>query len=464
MQQRAHNFAEAGFRITKDEVGVYQLRLSGGIPARIRRFNRFAKYVLLETSCNAGLAASCLVVCDGILPSELGQIDSALANIYKWRDQLCLEWRGDGPPRLERRAISDRTVSVLTSLDCTPCGLLEGLEASLSESPQYKPFKPKERLIELERDALCWWYQNLPLPLFFHVSGVQPMTALSRACLASEATNLVPSLPVKESNESNPWTTEDSCSELIDAMAIATGSDSSSILIRQALEHISLVEKETDSMAKDRWIDALLKLRMTAASTGPITSLLLAWSIDIIESGTIQQPNPPKRTPHAYLHKALEPLFYSLKKMSIDIDRWDTETLCDMYQGLVQAQAPGSQKTMASALTNFHHFLITWFDAPPLTRSIRADVPLGEVKAHVVWPHQLERALTWIDRSITDGRLAESIHVALHIAKAAASRVSEVIFTRVANVTNWGDWLEIEIAPTARFGRLKSPAAQRRLV
>lgn len=139
---------------------------------------------------------------------------------------------------------------------------------------------------------------------------------------------------------------------------------------------------------------------------------MIAWAIDLIESGSIQQPNSPKKTLSTYLHKALEPLFLALSHLPKSDDGWDIDDLDNLYRSLISAEPPGSQKTMASALSNFHHFLQTWLDVPPLRNSLRADLPLAEVKAIVVWPHQIDRALSWVDLVTDDARLTTAVHLA----------------------------------------------------
>jgi len=460
----------AGLRCTEDAVGVEQLRLGPGVPARIRRFTKVVRSVLLADASTRGVQAASLVALDGVLPSALEQAQSGLANIFLWRDLRCLEWKATEPPRLERRALHARTLLLLNAkkldsdLGGVPLDLALDLATYLNQHPDYAAFKPSDRVREFERDALCWWYQCLPLPLFFHLSGLQPLSAVSRVCLACEQTLMVPEPKVALDDGADvPFSVDESCSELLDVMSLSTGPDSSSIVLRQALEHVSLLGAETDAPAKRRWIGALLGLRLLAARAGPLTALLLAWAVDLIESGTVRQPNPPKGTPHAYLHKALLPLFECLKDLSGDAGDWDVTSLDQLYRAMVAAVPVGSQRTMASALTNFHHFLEDWLDVPSLKASLHGEVPLAEVRAMVIWPHQIELALQWVDRATDDPRLAGAVRVALLIARESPSRASELAFLRLANVTDWGTYLEIEIAPSMRYGRLKSRAAQRRL-
>lgn len=459
----------AGILCSQDSVAVHHLRLGSGIPKRIRRFNGFIKAALTSNKSTIGVDAACLVALDAVLPSSLPRVESGLGYIYSSRGLYFLDWREDSPPRTERRALHARTMQVLSRDEVRDTRrdlalpLLNALQEFLNTQSPYAEFKAKERIRELELDALCWLYQCLPLPLFFHASGVQPLSAVSRACLASETSQLIPFLKDASRQENQDQMNEERCSELLDAMALSTGADANPILVRQALEHISLRSDESDAVAKRRWLGGLLGLRMAATRTGPISALMIAWAIDLIESGSIQQPNSPKKTLSTYLHKALEPLFLALSHLPKSDDGWDIDDLDNLYRSLISAEPPGSQKTMASALSNFHHFLQTWLDVPPLRKSLRADLALTEVKAIVIWPHQIDRALSWVDHVTDDARLAGAIRVTMHIAKEAPSRVSELANLRVGNVLDRGTYLEIEIAPSQRFGRLKSRAAQRRL-
>lgn len=458
----------AGLLISQDSIGVHSVRLGQGVLARARRIAKVAQTILTTDAGTAGIEAASLGVFDAVRPSELPAAATGLSHIFAWRDLRCLEWRAEEPPRLERRALHARTIGLLHAKELLGSEEKVDLHSQLCEfldrQVEYAEFKRVDRVLEFERDLMCWWYQCLPMPLFFHVSGVQSLSAVTRACLACADNDLVPELAAVNGAQGEPEFADDnSCAELLDMVEISSGQDASGVVLKQALDIVSLLEAETDAVAKRRWIGGLLGLRMLAASIGPITALLLAWGVDMIESGTPRQPNPPKTTPYAYLHRALLPLFEALREMAGSPDTWPIDVLASIYQVLVAAQSHGNQGTMASALTSFHRFLQAWYDAPPLKRPLHSDVPLSEARAIVIWPHRLVLAKGWIPQITDDSLLIECLQVVLAIAGEAPSRAKEVQFLRLGNVIDWGHCIEVEIAPSWRNDRLKTPWSQRRL-
>lgn len=458
----------AGLLISEDSVGVHSVRLGSGVAARVRRIDTLAHTILAAEEKSVGIEAASLAVFDGVRPSDLPNVAAKLADIFAWRELRCLEWRAEEPPRLERRALHARTIGLLHANGLLGTAAQFDLHGQLCEfldrQVEYADFKRADRVLEFERDLMCWWYQCLPLPLFFHLSGVQTLSAVTRACLACADTDLVPELaPVDCAEAASEFADDNSCAELLDMVGLSSGQDASAIVLKQALEIVSMHAAETDAVAKRRWIGSLLGLRMVAARTGPITSLLLAWAVDLIESGTPRQPNPPKTTPYAYVHRALLPLFDVLRETSGPPDAWAVEVLASIYQVLVAAQSTGNQGTMASALTSFHRFLQDWYDAPPLRRPLHTDVPLPEARAIVIWAHRLSLAKQWVPRVTDDPLLAECLQVVLAITGESPSRAKEVLFLRLGNVQDRGHCIEIEIAPSWRCDRLKTPWSQRQL-
>lgn len=470
MRTRA-SLKSAGLVLTEDGFGVHSVRLGEGVPARVARITRLAGHILADVareSRSDGIEIAALCVFDAVLPSDLSIAASGMAHVYTWRDLRLLEWRAEKPPRWERRALHPTTIGLLHAegllLREVSVDLHGRLCTYLDRRVEYAEFKRVDRVLEFERDLICCWYQCLPMPLFFHLVGAQPLSAVSRACLACADHDLVPvPPPTADELEATEFADDNSCAELLDMVHQSSGQDSSAIVLKQALDVVSMYDSETDAVAKRRWIAGLLGLRMLAVSTGPVTSLLLAWAVDLIESGTARQPNPPKKTVYEYLRRALLPLFEALREMSDSPDTWAVEVLASIYQVLVATQSAGNQGTMASAMTSFHRFLQEWYDAPPLRRPLHADVPLPEARAIVIWPQRLAMARAWVPQLTDDPLLADCIQVVLAIAGEAPSRAKEILFLRLGNVIDHGHCIEIEIAPSWRTDRLKTAWSQRRL-
>ncbi|MBV8046800.1 MAG: site-specific integrase, partial [Paludibacterium sp.] len=458
--------ASSGLLITKDSIDVQHVRLAPGVPARIRRFALFIREALKANPSQVGVAAARLVALDAIRPSSLGGIQADWAHLYCWRGFTHLEWQEEDPPRLERRALSRSTLLALHHRSGSE-DLAPDLKKYLAESPSYAGVKPKDRLAECERDALCWWYQCLPMPLFFHVSGLQPLSAVSRLCLAREQTQTIPVLS-KDVLSVTPLAVHETCAEMLDFAALSEGSDQNAVVLQQATDRLKSAAAEPDAAALRRWVVELMELRFSALRAGPITSLLIAWAIDLCESGTIRSESPSKETPQKYFNKAAEPLLRKLRSFPDAIAEWQIDLLDAAYQELIAEEMtvnPGgaSARTLASALSNFHAFLMEWFDVPPLKERLHDAVPLIPVRANVVWDHVFNLAYSWINGCSQDRRLQTALKIIFSIAKEAPARATELMFLRVRNVVQHPGYIEIEVAPSLKYGRLKTRAAQRRL-
>jgi len=462
--------ASAGLLVTKDSIDVQHVRLATGVPARLRRFALFVRQALKANPSQVGAAAARLVALDAVRPTSLGGIQADWAHLYCWRGFTHLEWQEEDPPRLERRGLSRSTLLALhhrSESDHASKGLLSELTQYLAGSLAYADAKPKDRLVECERDALCWWYQCLPMPLFFHVSGLQPLSAVSRMCLAREQTETIPVL-LSEALAEPPADVRETCAEMLDLAALSEGPDQNTVVIQQATERFKSAAAEPDAAALRRWVVELMELRFSALRAGPITSLLVAWGVDLCESGTIRSENPSKETPQKYFSKAGGPLLHKLRGFPDTIAEWQIERLDAAYRELIAEEldvnpSGGSARTLASALSNFHAFLVEWFDVPPLKVRLHNAVPLIPVRANVVWDHVFNLAYSWINVCTEDRRLQTAVKIIFSIAKEAPSRATELMFLRVRNVVEHPGYLEIEIAPSLKYGRLKTRAAQRRL-
>lgn len=466
-----HLAETAGLLVTSDSIHVQSVRLRSGVPARIRRFGELIHEVVLAPHSKANIAAARLVALDGVRPDSLSLVEPALPTLYGWQGHVHVEWQEEIPPRLERRTLSASTLSALEARPILIQGdtsLQSELAAYLKTSTIYQSFPAKERVKELARDALCWWYQSLPLALFFHVSGLQPMSAVARVCLARMETGRVPIIVAPTLDAAAELMDVESCAELLDAAAMSSGTDESGVVLTQAILKMEAKTGETDAATLRRWVVELLKLRNQALQAGPICALLLAWIIDIAESGTLREENPSRETPKRYFVAAADRLRLKLKDLPEAISDWSIEVLAEIYDELVDGEMEANPRgtsahTLATALTNFHAFIVEWFDVSPLQRRLHAKVPMIPVRAKVVWSEEISIATGWINPLSDDRQVRTMLKVIFGIAKEAAARSTELLFLRVGNVQDFETYLEIEVAPSLRWGRLKTRAGQRRL-
>jgi hypothetical protein len=258
---------KAGFKLEKEGPGVYQWRVGAGITPRIRRFNAFGHETLCSTKNSADLLPALMVVLDGIPPSALKSIRKQAATPFQMHQVVLLEWDEVNPPRTERREISPLTtrawVQATQDRDSTSDAELPDLEMSLRkflyQSTSYG--ERKDPIQELELDALCWWYQCLPAPLFAHLARLQTLSALPRSALAREVTQLA--MVASDGIQDDP---ADACdlgltAECLNGVTQSDGDDRSTNALRMALDALVITKNEVDGVTKRKWGQALHHLR-----------------------------------------------------------------------------------------------------------------------------------------------------------------------------------------------------------
>lgn len=465
----------AGIWSEKDRIGLWQWRGSSEVQPRIRRFSAFILGVLASSVQGAGTLSARLVGLDGIRPRSLHEILRQGVVPYLDQDKVMLEWEDLVPPRKERRVLCRLTAAVWPSTVnesgviayIAPPNLVSGLADFLEACATYRNLS--DRAMELERDAFCWWYQGLPAPFFAHQTGLQVMSAVPRSALARRCKKLAVIHPATDGQNVDDSDTDIGfTAELIESVSFSEGSDRSPVVLQQGLDLMTAVGQEVDGVTKRRWAQSLFDLQSRAQATGPITSLLLAWGIDLCENGTVARSNLACSTVRQYFRCAPLPLFEALRLVTQkgDSGEWNTEDMHTIYVALIAAQSSGNKKTTASALTSFHNFLTEWFDLEPFTLGLHAEVPMARVHAQVIWPHEIDLVMSWL-KQVDDERVRNAAMIMLGIAREAPARTNELMRLRLANIREGqdqqGPCLEIEIARLARFGRLKTRAAQRRL-
>lgn len=465
---------EAGFLVGNEGPGLYQWRVDPQLPGRIGRFISFAKEVVTASPQERDNLPALMVVMDGILPSALHQIHRQNAAPYQARKRVFLEWDEEDPPRTERRELSPLTANAWlgagdseSPTDGMP-PLPSVLQAFIQRTDAYRDVP--NAFQELERDALCWWYQCLPAPFFAHLSRLQPMSALPRSALAREISGMAISFaPNNEEPGDEPDWNLGLTAEMMDRAEHCQGEDRSPVLLRNAISAMNPGAQETNGTTKRRWAQALYQLLPASRDPDPVSCLILGWGLDLIENGTPGQINLATATIKKYFSAAAIPLFNALKILSVEQPEsqgWSSDLLANLYEMLVEMQSAGNKRTMASALTSFHSFLCEWLDLDPMPVRLHNQVPAARVQTQIVWAHEYERVMGWLDM-VDDARVKTTAKILLGLAFEAPARTNELLRLRLQNFCVGRDlhdsFMEVEIAPSAFLGRLKTPAAQRRL-
>lgn len=443
-----------------------------------RRQARFMCFIHESIACKSdapGCLAARMVAVDGIKPSHIQEIVSQNAVPYRTAHGIAIDWLALEPMRWERRLLSSITLNAWPGQKLViagPCispfppiatNLWNELENYLATSDFYR--REKAPLQELELDAMSWWQEALPASLFGHCSETLVLSALPRSALA----RLECRLALAPTGTADV-TFNDSgvASDLVDAAMVSQGPDTSTALIDTVLDILKESTSEIDGVNKRHWSTEIQKLTNRAINAGPRTALLLAWAADMCESGTIEELNPADSTVSAYIRRGLMPLHQVLIGLSDELEGrdWSADSLRMQYQQLVASQSTGNQATMRAALTNFHHFLVTWLDIEPLKTPLPGTTSSALVGAQIIWQHELDLAMQWAAEH-DDCGMGTAAQIIFGIAFEAPVRAQELTRLRLCNLSfsedHKGEFAEIEIARHAATGRLKTPSSQRRL-
>lgn len=452
----------AGLRSEQDEVGLWQWRVADEVPARIRRFSAFVTEVLAHTTPGTPALSARLVALDGITPSALREIEKQRSIPYHTGADVQIEWEATSPPRIERRTLSKLSAAAWpmdiqqegVEAGIAAAELSKGLDEFLATSTVYPT--SGDQATELEQDAICWWFQAIPAPLFSHITGLQVLSALPRSALA-RASKKMAVVPAQDEDAArdNSETDLGLTAELVDSADTATGSDNNSLVLQQGIEFLVTTRNEPDGTTKRRWAQNLHTLKSSAQAAGPVTCLLLAWGIHLCERGTVSECNPARTTVRKYFVCAVQPLFEVLRMLpkNFDSHEWSAECMREIYLALMSAQSDGNKKNIANALTNFHAFAVEMLDIEPLGKGLHTEVPAAPVQAQIVWQNEIGLITGWL-QGVEDDRIKNAATIILKIAFEAPTRTNELLRLRLANFRpgqdGQGDIMEIEIARCAK--------------
>lgn len=456
----AHNIAKAAspVKVRFDRVKRAHIRVNGqtaGRAARLRKFQRALLYNKIEFQDTETKVAAYLIAFDGVATlSDLTDSLDNLKSMYHWRGNLCLEWE-DKEKRTNRRFLSIFTRRALAF----PCdgsyfssSILEKLEATLGK---FYPSTVTCCLEQLLHDAQAYLFEALPGPLFSHCSSIIPLTAVPRKVLARDAAQKALNASFEKGNENS----RAGLAYALDGYFSPRSKSDGAWLIHQLVVDCHEKKSVADDIDKRRMLKACLLLAAKAQSAGQAASLVLAWAIDFIESGTSTKSNVSPRTIDMYIGIAALPLSRAFK--SIELEEAEPCEYLSLYESLIKSVAAGSQKTMRSALSSWHNFLVRWVGAPVLEEPLGGNVEAAVPNANVIWQHEIALITTWLESATCDQRLLSQVRVAFAIAVHARIRASELFKLRIKNIRIWDGNLEIEISPMRRDGRLKSSSSRR---
>lgn len=450
------NLERGALVAARDAVGRFHFRPHASTPLQAKAFKTIQTRILKGSISFASplqQMVAHLILLDGIATrQDLPVALIAACHAYCWRDAICIEWsRTDG--RQDRRFLSPLTSKFLGDM---PDSLTPGeAMATLRETAALLYPRHADPVGTLFSQAQAWLFESLPGALFAHVAGTNPLTALPRHVLARESSEL-PLRPTAASEE---------MSDGVKALGLAFDTyfegplrSGSGWLIDRVVAITRRNKNLQEHIDKRRMLGQCLEIAWQAGEGDGISALVLAWATDLVESGTLREPDLHPTTIEKYVRlgaPALRSIF-----VEVDIGTLDAAGFDARYKEALEATSAGERGILASALAAWHQFLIRWLDAPPLTHRLHRDAEILPA-ANLIWTHEQSRLVNWLETAILDERLLGQVKTAFAISTAARIRAGELFTLRLRSIRIYGDALEIEICPLLRDGSLKTPSARR---
>lgn len=401
-------------------------------------------------------AALSLVLFEGIsTKADLSSALNSLNQMYRWDGCVYLDWL-DPVGRQNRRHLSSITQAILALP--RPAGIdAQAILQALEKFLQDVVCGPS-RTYSLEvflLDAQAWLYEHLPLPLFSHCIGKAPITALNRSTLARhESAQALLSRMAEQETDSSAF------ASAIGGYFAANQENHGSWFIDEFVRICRRKRTLSNADDKQRMLSDCKAMTSRVADSSPMSALILAWIIDLLESGTRTKMHLKAITPAKYVGCAAKRLWEAFRGK--DIETITHTEFLNIYQAMMDGLSSSQKRTLASALNSWHFFLNCWFGVPPLYRSLHRWVPVIAPKANVVWPHEMEVIRAWLAEPMPDARLQGQLRVAFEIACCVRIRANELLNLRLQNIHCDEASVTIEIATKTVDGGVKTPAGFRR--
>ncbi len=307
-------------------------------------------------------------------------------------------------------------------------------------------------------DARAWLREHLSDPLYGHCVRLAPISSLPRAVLAREECGLAlslasaPRIPTESSG--------DGFALALGAYLDPSGADHGSWLIAELVEVCKRDRSLANADDRQRLRKAGVSRASRAQQAGPTSALIVAWVIDLLESGTRSKSVLKAVTAASYVAAAAQKLLTAFSKRALE-DLTASE-FSKIYLGMLEGLSSSRARTLASAIANWHFFIACWLDVVDLRVSLHKRIPQPMPKANVVWPAEVSLIRLWLaEAPVTDARLHDQIVIAFEILSSIRIRATELLNLRVCNFNLKGSIATIEIATRESDGGVKTVAGKR---
>ena len=451
----------AGISVAANAIGNQLIRVDPGMTGRAERFAALQQMVATKVGGRSRALPWHLIAFDGVIGNDaLGSALRACAAAYVHPEGTAIEWQAPCPVRTERRLLSSLTVACVRRLpEFGPHDMHchdRWRAMSGDQLVQWGLYHQSPTAVEeMWADSLCWHLIHLPMALWGHLSGLQSLSALPRMAWARLATGKIAQERPMESVGSNVLP------EALDAANTSGAADTDASAMNALDATMKITSSMSDAAQRRTWVETLgLKIDM-ARRCGPVSCMVMAWVLDMAESGTPFKTDAAAATIQQYARSIMWQLWKAFSAQKTAPSDMTVPEFSELYGTILAPMKRDARATAAKALGSWHKFLVNFQEAPPIRNALVHDLQETPVDAQMIWPHELNRAAMIFKSHEGDERLINGAQVLFHVASNGPFREDELARLRLANVIVHAGAVDIEITSSQLHGGLKSPSGQR---
>jgi len=461
----------AGILAYTDAAEQIHLRYLPECKLRARRFAQARTWVSKLKHRRVGCYPARLAILELVQPHSLS---IALENMpYREDNAEYIDWEPSGQgdfkdltKRLDMRQLCNlTTLSIPTKAERENKSTfsVEGLVELLHLEGPYKDFPKNDICLELQHDMYCWATRHLPGPLWSHILGLAPIWCTTRetnARLISQRT-----LPMEIAEDHGLDLQVAAFMDAAQSADVTGKAAPNSAVLVTAIGFISFLSTETADSTLQRWLKDLLSLKTSIQFGNAVTAMVVAWMVDLVESGTNRKPDATPETRARYIHQAVQRIWSALVAIGGTPTSWTPEQLQAAYTATLADPTCSDKRGLAAGIASFQAFVHETYGLPLVRVNSSAYVPPSRPRIQVVHRHEVDLALAWLDGYVGgDGRVLCMSATLLALLADAPFRIDEAHWLRLENVKFNLDFTlaEVEIYRTAE-NPLKTASATRRL-
>ena len=417
----------------------------------VKRHERVCEFVdECDGAPSGGLVLILLVLNELLLTlSSLKAAVSPDAQIYADGEVKYLEF-SSGNGWIDRREISPQSAAVIEKNG--------GCEVADSDWRWVvrtlcilHPQRPhREALAGFLADSQAWWVNRTTGPIFGHVIGLRPFQVLTRAALARRHSEM-PQL--------SEMVASDRVVNELSLLQTARTNSKSTITFDAVITYAGQVAraKESKDHGRDLIIENIKMAIPHAAREGRVQLIVLGATRHAVASGGLRGTVWAPVTIYEYLRQGLKELVVAL--LENDFESLDGWGWLELYENVKKEIRKSQRPKFGAFLEVFHRYLvIAGFD--PLPRSLSGGSHPAPPAAAVIWPHELQRAIEYVEVRAQSKRIRLQATLGLVFAFWIPLRTVELWCLRVRDVHLFGDTY-VDIYARRRDGVGKAPSLRR---